>query len=500
LISEQNSPDQCLPSARHTRLQLKNHYTVTLLSGEICLAKGTKSIYKPTQTSYLAASGVTMKKFSSLITVIVAVILIAGLCWLYFGNYLEREKPAIRPAQDISAIGKQKKMEITFSDQKSGLSQINAEIIQDNKSRILAAENIASRGNKQKILSLTIDTVALKLQDGPATIKFSATDCSLFKNQNTLLLSVKIDTIPPQISLLNPINNVNQGGTCFITYRISKPAEMTGVSVNDYFTPGYTVLIDNKPTSLVYFAVPIDATKTKTAIKVIARDDAGNEAAFAIPCLIKEKKFRTDKMNLSDTFLQQKMPEFQTMVPALQGKTPLETFIYVNGQMRNDNFRTIQSICHKSSPKKLWEGTFLRMPRAQPMALFGDSRTYLAGGKTIASSLHVGVDLASTMHAAIEAANAGIVVFTGALGIYGNAVIIDHGQGLFSLYGHLSAINISVGKAVKKEDIIGHSGTSGLAGGDHLHFSIIAGGQFVNPQEWWDPHWINDNVTKKMIF
>jgi murein DD-endopeptidase MepM/ murein hydrolase activator NlpD len=441
-----------------------------------------------------------MKKFSSLIAMIVGVIFIAGLCWLYFGNYLEIEKPAIKSSQDINAIGKQKKVEIIFSDQKSGLSQMSVEIVQDNKVRALAAENITSRGTRQKILSLTIDTAALKLHDGPATIKLSATDCSLFKNQNILLLPVKIDTIPPQISLLNPINNVNQGGTCFITYRVSKPATMTGVYVNDYFTAGYTVLIDNKPTSLVYFAIPIDATKTKTVFKVVARDDAGNETTVALPCLIKEKKFRKDKMNLNDSFLQQKMPEFQTMTPALQGKTPLEVFIYVNGQMRNENFRTIQSICQKSSPKKLWDGTFLRMPRAQPMALFGDSRTYLTGGKAIAGSLHVGVDLASTMHAAIQAANSGIVVFAGALGIYGNAVIIDHGQGLFSLYGHLSAINTSVGKAVKKEDIIGHSGISGLAGGDHLHFSIIAGGQFVNPQEWWDPHWINDNVTKKMIF
>jgi murein DD-endopeptidase MepM/ murein hydrolase activator NlpD len=442
-----------------------------------------------------------MKKYGSSIAVIAVVIVIATFCWLYFSNYLERENPTIKLSQDVSAIGKQKKIEITFSDQKSGLSQINIEIIQDNKSHILAAENISARGNKQKILSLIIDTVALKLHDGPATIKFTAIDHSLFKNQTVLSQPVKIDTIPPQISLLNPVNHANQGGTCFVSYRVSKPATLTGIYVNDYFTPGYTILVDNKPSSLVYFAIPIDATKSKTTFKLFARDDAGNETSISIPCLIKEKKFRADKMNLGETFLQQKMPEFQAMVPALQGKTPAEIFTYVNGLMRNDNFLTIQSICQKSSPKKLWDGTFLRMPKAQPMALFGDRRTYLVdGGKAVANSVHVGVDLASTAHAAIEAANHGIVVFAGPLGIYGNAVIIDHGQGLFSLYGHLSAINTSVGKTVKKEEIIGHSGISGLAGGDHLHFSIIAGGQFVNPQEWWDPHWIKDNVTIKMVF
>ena len=200
-------------------------------------------------------------------------------------------------------------------------------------------------------------------------------------------------------------------------------------------------------------------------------------------------------MNLSESFLQQKMPEFQAMVPSLQGKTPLEVFTYINSQMRNENFLTIQSICKKSAPKALWEGTFLRMSNAAPMALFADKRDYMFDRKVVGESLHTGVDLASTTHATIEAANNGVVVFTGTLGIYGNAVIIDHGLGLFSLYGHLSAITTTVGKSVRKGEKIGNSGTSGLAGGDHLHFSIIVGGQFVNPQEWWDPHWIKDNIN-----
>jgi murein DD-endopeptidase MepM/ murein hydrolase activator NlpD len=138
------------------------------------------------------------------------------------------------------------------------------------------------------------------------------------------------------------------------------------------------------------------------------------------------------------------------------------------------------------------------MKNAAPMALFGDKRTYLYGGKAIGDSVHMGVDLASTQQAPIEAANNGVVVFTGNLGIYGNTIIIDHGLGLSSLYGHLSGITAKKGQQVKKGDVIGHSGMSGLAGGDHLHFSILVGSQFVDPKEWWDPHWIADNVQKKM--
>jgi murein DD-endopeptidase MepM/ murein hydrolase activator NlpD len=166
--------------------------------------------------------------------------------------------------------------------------------------------------------------------------------------------------------------------------------------------------------------------------------------------------------------------------------------------MRQDNFKTIQSLVLKSEARQLWEDTFLRMKNASPMAMYGDRRTYVYGGKIVGESLHEGVDLASVQHAPIEAANHGIVAFAGPLGIYGSTAILDHGFGLFTLYAHLSTMDVKAGQAVKKGDVIGRSGMTGLAGGDHLHFSIIVGGRFVNPIEWWDPHWIADNVTRKM--
>jgi len=215
-----------------------------------------------------------------------------------------------------------------------------------------------------------------------------------------------------------------------------------------------------------------------------------------LPFIIKRKSFRQDKMMITDQFLQRKIPEFQAMLPDLRQKSLVDVFIYVNTQMRKDNFSTIQKICEKSTDQELWEGNFLRMTNAAPMALFGDKRYYFYHQQSLGESVHSGVDLASTAMAPVEAANKGIVVFTGALGIYGNAVIIDHGMGIFSLYAHLSSINTSAGKTVSKGEKIGNSGMSGLAGGDHLHFSMIVNREFVNPQEWWDAHWIKDNLNR----
>jgi murein DD-endopeptidase MepM/ murein hydrolase activator NlpD len=112
--------------------------------------------------------------------------------------------------------------------------------------------------------------------------------------------------------------------------------------------------------------------------------------------------------------------------------------------------------------------------------------------------VHLGFDLASTAAAPIVAANAGHVLHAGWLGIYGNAVIVDHGLGIASLYAHLSSVEVAIGTPVVKGQPLGRSGATGLAGGDHLHFTVLVGGNPVNPVEWWDPGWIRDRVDRKL--
>ncbi len=428
----------------------------------------------------------------------VLIILIAGFGFWFFNSWGELEKPSIQLDQDLTAIGRSKTFNIAFADRKSGLRNSTVTIVQDNQTQALSSLNYVDQVTRENNVSVTIDPVAIKLHEGPATLYVSATDNSLWKNETTLAIQVNIDFMPPQIFLLTSTNHINPGGTCVILYRTSKPVVSSGVMVEKNFSQGYATTISEKPCTISYFSLPMDAKHGGTTIKVIARDQAGNETSIALPNLIRKKKFRSDKMTLSENFLQQKMPEFQSHNPALQGKTPLDTFIYVNGKMREENDNAIRDICRTSNPRQLWEGTFLRMKNAAPMALFGDKRKYLYHGTVVGESIHTGVDLASTTNAPVEAANHGIIAYAGYLGIYGNFVIIDHGFGFFSVYGHLNSIDVKKGQEIRKGDIIGHTGSSGLAGGDHLHFGMLVGGQFVNPQEWWDAHWIEDNVTKKM--
>jgi murein DD-endopeptidase MepM/ murein hydrolase activator NlpD len=426
----------------------------------------------------------------------VIVVLIGGF-W-FFRSAIDIGKPEIKIHQDVDMIGRQRVIEVTFSDRGSSLRDTWITISQGDKTYTLYSAHYPKKDTHDKTISVTVDPLVLQMQDGPATLNIKAVDYSLFKNQTLLSKPLTIDLLPPQIYLLNPQNIINPGGTCVTVYRTSKPVVMSGIQVDDRHFPAYLTTLSGKTFYISYFSLPIEASQGTTRIKVVARDQAGNESALALPHLIKNGKFRADKITLSNQFLQQKMPEFQMADVNLRGKTPVETFISVNSVMRQDNFKTIQSLTRKSEARQLWTDTFLRMKNAAPMALFGERRIWLYDGKAIGESLHEGVDLASLEHAPIEAANHGIVVFAGPLGIYGNTVIIDHGFGLFTLYGHLSMINMKAGQAVRKEEVIGNSGMTGLAGGDHIHFSILVGGQFVNPVEWWDPHWIADNVTGKI--
>ncbi|HIC78048.1 MAG TPA: M23 family metallopeptidase, partial [Sulfurovum sp.] len=98
--------------------------------------------------------------------------------------------------------------------------------------------------------------------------------------------------------------------------------------------------------------------------------------------------------------------------------------------------------------------------------------------------------------AKIISSNDGIVVYSDYNGIYGNMPMIDHGMGLFSLYGHCSNIMVQEGDEISAGTAIAQTGVSGLALGDHLHFGVLVQGIEVRPEEWMDKKWINDNIDK----
>jgi murein DD-endopeptidase MepM/ murein hydrolase activator NlpD len=247
---------------------------------------------------------------------------------------------------------------------------------------------------------------------------------------------------------------------------------------------------------VAYFAIPKDAS-SQSSFSAVAEDQAENLTQTGFRVVIKPKAFKKDKIQVSDSFLKSLLPYFTQKDPNLKG-TPLEIFLEVNRKQREADHQEVRKVCRETVPKPLWAGPFLRLPNSKPMASFAQDRTYFYDGKEVDRQIHWGVDLASLAQSQVPAANSGIVVFAGPLGIYGNTVVIDHGCGLFSMYSHLNKIEVEGKKEVKKGDSLGRTGATGMAGGDHLHYAMMVHGVFVNPLEWWDPHWIRDNVDLKM--
>src|SRR5207247_1253537 len=176
----------------------------------------------------------------------------------------------------------------------------------------------------------------------------------------------------------------------------------------------------------------------------------------------------------------------------------LAAFLKVNSELRRINADQIAAFAAKTSPARLWDGPFVQLGNSQVEASFADRRTYFYKGKEVDRQTHLGFDLAVTEHVPVVAANDGVVLNASWLGIYGNCVIIDHGMGVQSLYGHLMSFDVNVGDTVTRGQQIGRSDSTGLAGGDHLHFTMLVGGRMVNPVEWWDAHWIADRVDRKL--
>ena len=412
----------------------------------------------------------------------------------------ETEKPQVTLDTEIHSLGGPQEVQLQATDRKSGIQQVAVTLRQDENEFQLFKKSfprqawLSEAGPGEIKEKLTLDVQKAGAKEGEAELTVSAHDFSLngfFKgNATTHVFPVTIDTKPPRVHIEHAQQYITPGGSGIVVYTISEPAKRHGVMIDDTFFQGYPLA--DKKRFVAYIALPWNSENPEH-LQVVAADQAGNEGSSTFTVRFKPAKEKKDRINITDGFLNKKIPEFEESYPELTG-TNLEQYLFVNRKIRVRNAEKIAALCRNTASEQLWRDRFLRMPGAG-RADFADQRTYYYQRQVIDHQTHLGVDIASTKRAAIEAANRGKVIFADYLGIYGNMIMIDHGQGLTSLYSHLSRIAVQAGQMVDKGDVIGNSGTSGMAGGDHLHFSMLVRGIFVTPVEWWDQHWIDVNIN-----
>ncbi len=390
-------------------------------------------------------------------------------------------------------VGPKQELTLEISDE-SGVKSVEIAVVRGSK-RLTVLEMPFS--DKPSSVKIPFNLEKAELPEGGFILEVKVYDASFagfgIGNSTTNEINLSLDNKPPYISVKTVPPGIKKGGAALIVYEVNEEVKKTGIYIDEVFFQGYPQK-ENMYVSLFPFPEYIEIDNYLP--KIMAEDLAGNITESRLAINARNINFREDDMQINDKFLTLKKDELARLAP--NKNTPLEQYIEANNISRTKDNQIIMIIGSKSMNKPQWTGDFLKLPRSAEMAQFGDRRTYYYNGEVIDNQVHMGIDLASVAKAKVPASNNGKVVFAEPLGIYGKLVIIDHGVGLFSLYSHLTDINVEVGLEVKAGDIVGTTGTTGLAGGDHVHFGFLVGGIAVQPREWLDKRWVQNNINSRL--
>lgn len=434
-----------------------------------------------------------------------------GAAYVVAGN---QSGPSLDIRSPDKFIGQHSQLEFFVEAPGGQFSRVEAVLEQEGQSQTLfsldpahqpASEVKQASAEKMWIIRPIGKQALPNLKAGPARLTITAARPVLYglrqaETQVTRDLDVRLE--PPRVGVLSLHHFVNHGGAEFVVFRATPPDVTAGVKVADIAYPafaGTTVGIQDPAVRVAFFALGYDQDLS-SPVTVFARDPASNEATSQVERRQFPKSFVKSRIEIDDSFLQRVVPTIAQNTPGggIDTNDLLQGFLRINNDLRRQNNQTIASMAAKTTAELMWREAFSQLGNTAVESRFADYRTYFYKGKEIDRQVHLGFDLASLQHAPVPAANRGVVISANYLGIYGNCVIIDHGLGVQSLYGHLSIMDVKEGATVEKGQVLGRTGVTGLAGGDHLHFTMLVNGVAVNPVEWWDAHWMEDRVFRKI--
>ncbi len=446
-----------------------------------------------------------------LLGLIVVLAIVAGVVWIAAGR---AEGPAIQIVKPAKLVGQNGDLEVVIETPGGTLTRLDVALEQDGGRVPLfslpgdEASKLAQESDTRIRLTRPIGKRAVaQIKQGKGRIVVTATRPVLFGKReasSSASRDIEVRLTPPRAGVVSMHHFINHGGSEVVLYRVQPADAESGVRVGDVVYPGFPAAgagIAGADASLkvAFFALLYDQ-ELNAPIHVFARDEAGNESRTPFEYRVFPKPFRRSRIEIDDRFLSKVVPNILDNTPSLKVDDPsnlLTSFLTINRDLRKQNAQTIAALASKTAPEILWKGAFKQLMNSAVESSFADQRTYIYQGKEVDQQVHLGFDLASTAAAPVHASNAGKVLLAEFLGIYGNCVILDHGMGLQSLYAHLSTIDVQAGQTVQQGQTLGRSGATGLAGGDHLHFTMLLGGHAITPVDWWSAQWVEDRVLRK---
>lgn len=433
---------------------------------------------------------------SNIISLVILLLIVAFFYFIHVSPYFEKDPPVIQ-TPNMSYWNTKIDLPITISD-KSGIRFYEIVTIVDN---VVVSDDKTSveKDSADTTINLTLPIPKVNLINGShLTYKIIAKDWSynhfFFGNTTEKDFELTIDTKPPKVRVIQMSNSIVKGGSAAVVFYANDEA-MADVSL----TNGYQSLIAFPFYKKNYYVCIIPWYIKNPTFKgeIIAMDKAGNIKYFNINFTRYNRSYSSSNIALKNNFIDGKISEIlenTNNVSLSDFNNPIDVFKYVNETIRhNDDSIISEKILNLNKPLDNLN-TFKPLENARVVGLFGSHRKFSFNKVDAGESYHLGIDLASTKNAPVIASNDGVVVMSEELGIYGNAIMIEHGYGLVSLYGHLSEAYKKEGDIVKQGDIIGRTGYTGLAFGDHLHFEILVQGEPVMTNEWMDSKWLKANI------
>jgi murein DD-endopeptidase MepM/ murein hydrolase activator NlpD len=429
-----------------------------------------------------------------------------GLGSLAFAAWAGSGKPRAEVVRPATVIGRQTPFSVRIDGGRAGLRSIIVRLEgAAGAGRLfekeIPADGLLGSGVRSECLDMVLDGSTAGVAEGDARIVVLASDWSplgrLRGPSEILSVPVTVDLTAPAATPVVSTSMAQRGGSAVVVYRVAAEAVRSGVEVGGKRFPGRTGFFADPTLAVALFAIPQDA-EAPIQPQVYAEDAAGNRARAAIAMPIKERKFPSEQIEVTSTFLNVKIPELLERNGMKPPTDPVEAYLMVNRDLRKRTEEKLREIAQVSTPRLLFDGAFVQQPNTAVGSRFAERRHYSFGGRPIDEQTHLGTDLASTRLAPVIASNAGRVLWAGDLGIYGNAVVLDHGLGLESLYAHLTDTAVTPGQMVARGAVVGRSGQTGLAGGDHLHYSTMIDGIHVDPVEWWDGKWFRDRIAPQL--
>jgi hypothetical protein len=403
-------------------------------------------------------------------------------------------KPTLDIPASLTTIGQATPVSIRVHDT-HGVSKLTATVEQNGAQYPAWQSNAASKDADSTFnFTLGVKTTP-QLRDGQAKLIIEATSAGFGHSTARVERDVNIVTEPPSISADSDQHYLYRGMADLATLDVTGSYTSAGVRVGDQTFRAWP-MPGGKPGLFSLYAFAWNMPDG-TAPLVFASNGAGNDVTTPLTVIFPKKEqpvYTKHEIQVTDQFLNKVIGELD---PNGAGD-PVARFVKINSEMRKVNNKTLSDLRLKTADHFLWSQPFTRQAHSQAEATFADMRTYIYHGQKIDEQTHLGYDLAVTQHVGVEASNDGRVVWAAPLGIYGNCIVVDHGYGLQTIYGHLSRIDVHEGDMVKRSQVMGLSGMTGMAGGDHVHFAMQLDGVQIDPKEWWDPHWIQDHIARRV--